>query len=230
MKDSNLSGQQMGAKGQLTRRRLLDVTRELLSSTALRDLRAVDIARRAKTSKATFYLYFENVEATALVLAEEAVQDAGPLIRAVEADWSESPKRGAEAFVRAYFDYYDRHRAVLRVQNLAVGEGDKAFAEVRYRLSTPLHIALSEKINRAQRPGPRDEAEDTITLAAVLIGGMERNAEGYPNYPPKFGVTRERLINSSVSVILAVLSPAGGASATGVEGRSGRKTPATAAP
>ena len=217
MTNSNLDGQLMGAKGRDTRDRLMKVTREMLSATALRELRAADIARRAGGSKATFYVYFENVEAVALALAEEVVSDSAPLVHMAETDWTAAPAKTSHTFVGAYFDFWDSHRAVLRVMNLAASEGDAAFREVRLRFSAPLHSALAAKIQAARGRRRQNPAQHDITMAAVVLGGMERNAEGYANYPARYGVSRERLVRACSEVLLAAIT--GAIDASGPVGR-----------
>src|SRR5271163_2902461 len=64
-------GRVPGQRGMATRRRLLLATVELLSSTPWRSVKVIDIARSAGTAPATFYQYFENVEQSIGVLAEE---------------------------------------------------------------------------------------------------------------------------------------------------------------
>src|SRR5271154_6665598 len=82
-------GRGPGQRGLATRQRLLDATVELLTSTPWRSVKVIDIARRAGTSPATFYQYFENVEAAITVLAEELVEGVGVLAGVVDGDWSE---------------------------------------------------------------------------------------------------------------------------------------------
>ena len=70
-------GRVPGRRGRATRQRLLECTAELLAATPWRSIKVIDIARQAGTSPATFYQYFENVEAAITVLAEELVEGWG---------------------------------------------------------------------------------------------------------------------------------------------------------
>ena len=70
-------GRVPGRRGRATRQRLLECTAELLVATPWRSIKVIDIARQAGTSPATFYQYFENVEAAITVLAEELVEGVG---------------------------------------------------------------------------------------------------------------------------------------------------------
>src|SRR5438105_3963048 len=125
-------GRVPGRRGIATRRRLLDCTAELLSKTSYRDIKVIDIAREAGTSPATFYQYFPDVEQAVLVLAEELATDAAYLGDLVRGDWRGD--RGAvtaRRIVESFLEYYDRHRAVFRVVDLATEEGDLRFKQLR---------------------------------------------------------------------------------------------------
>ena len=82
-------GRVPGERGRQTRQRLLDATVELLATTSWRSVKVTDIAGQARTSPATFYQYFANVEQAIQVLAEGMVDQAGQLADLVAGDWSE---------------------------------------------------------------------------------------------------------------------------------------------
>src|SRR5205823_14104266 len=72
-----VDGRVPGRRGRATRDKLLKATADLLEKKSFRDLTVVDIAKRAKTSTATFYQYFEDVEAAIVELARQ-LTDEGP--------------------------------------------------------------------------------------------------------------------------------------------------------
>ena len=76
-------GRVPGERGRQTRQRLLDATVELLTTTSWRSVKVTDIARQARTSPATFYQYFGNVEQAIRVLAEGMVDQAAQLAELV---------------------------------------------------------------------------------------------------------------------------------------------------
>src|SRR5271155_6276985 len=82
-------GRVPGERGRQTRQRLLDATVELLTTTSWRSVKVTDIARQARTSPATFYQYFGNVEQAVRLLAEGVVEEATQLSELVGADWAE---------------------------------------------------------------------------------------------------------------------------------------------
>ena len=127
-------GRVPGRRGQATRRKLLDTTAALLQTTSYRTIKVIDIARDAGTSPATFYQYFADVEQAVLVLAEEVARDAVQLTEFVRGDWSpDASDATARAVVEKFMDFWEGHRAVLRVVELATEEGDLRFQRLRVR-------------------------------------------------------------------------------------------------
>src|ERR1700733_7771370 len=97
-----------GQRGQQTRQRLLDATVELLTTTSWRSVKVTDIARRARTSPATFYQYFGNVEQAIRVLAEGMVDQATLLSELVGGDWSdEASWETALTVTEAFLTYWE---------------------------------------------------------------------------------------------------------------------------
>ena len=148
-------GRVPGRRGRATRRRLLECTAEMLVETPWRSIKVIDIARRAGTSPATFYQYFENVEAAITVLAEELVQGVGILANLIDGDWSdEASWSTAVAVVEGFMDYWERNRAVLRVVELTTVEGDLRFQGLRVRALNTVTVTLA-KVIATQSPGSR---------------------------------------------------------------------------
>ncbi len=146
-------GRVPGRRGRATRHRLLECTAELLVATPWRSIKVIDIAREAGTSPATFYQYFENVEAAITVLAEELVEGVGVLADLVDGDWSESASWDtAVAVVEGFMDYWERNRAVFRVIELTTVEGDLRFQGLRVRALNAVTVTLAKVI--AGHAGP----------------------------------------------------------------------------
>ena len=66
-----VDGRVAGRRGQATRQKLLDCLSEMLSSSPYRDVKVIDVARKAGTSPATFYQYFPDVEGAVLEIADQ---------------------------------------------------------------------------------------------------------------------------------------------------------------
>ena len=143
-------GRVPGERGRQTRQRLLDATAELLTTTSLRSVKVTDIARRARTSPATFYQYFGNVEQAINVLAEGMVDQAAQLAELVGGDWSEERSWGtALAVTEGFLAYWEDNRAVFRVVDLATEEGDAQLRGIRVRALNAVTIALAQVISAA---------------------------------------------------------------------------------
>lgn len=74
-----VDGRVAGRRGQATRQKLLDCLSEMLSSSPYRDVKVIDVARKAGTSPATFYQYFPDVEGAVLEIAEEMAKEGATL-------------------------------------------------------------------------------------------------------------------------------------------------------
>src|SRR5438552_9157947 len=104
----------------------------MLATTSLRDLKVIDIAREASTSPATFYQYFPDVESAILMLAEEMAISGTDMARLVRGpSWKgRAAYPTAEVLVEGVLDFWETHRAVLRVVDLATDEGDQRFHQI----------------------------------------------------------------------------------------------------
>jgi AcrR family transcriptional regulator len=165
-------GRVPGRRGRATRQRLLDQTSEMLRSSSYRDLKVVDIARAAGTSPATFYQYFPDVEAAILSLAEEMSQTGGVQLSAIVRDgsWKGRAAYGtAMSLADGVLEFWETHRAVLRVVDLATDEGDERFHKIRVALLNELTNALAEVIDMASKAGRHPADLDPMAVAGVLV-------------------------------------------------------------
>jgi AcrR family transcriptional regulator len=165
-------GRVPGRRGRATRQRLLEQTAEMLTSTSYRELKVVDIARAAGTSPATFYQYFPDVEAAILVIAEEmALVGAARLSGLVR----EHPWKGRAAWptslglVEGFMAFWEEHRSLIRVVDLATEEGDPRFRRVRVGLLNELTNALAEVVDGFRKGGRQPADLDPMATAGVLV-------------------------------------------------------------
>jgi AcrR family transcriptional regulator len=171
-------GRVPGRRGRATRLRLIECTLDMLKSTSYRELKVVDIAREAGTSPATFYQYFPDVEAAILVIAEDMAKE-GSQLRDLVRDATWKGKAGYESSmspVDGFLLFWEAHRSVLRVVDLAIEEGDERFHQIRVRLLNEITEALREVIEESQRAGRHPAAEDPMASAGVLVGMLAHMA------------------------------------------------------
>jgi AcrR family transcriptional regulator len=164
-------GRVPGRRGMATRQKLLGCTFDLLKATSYRELKVVDIAREAGTSPATFYQYFPDVEAAILVIAEDMAKEGSALAALVrDASWKgKSGYESAKELADGFMDFWERHRSVLRVVDLATEEGDERFHQIRVRVLNELTEAMREVIEEFQRAGRHPADEDPMATAGVLV-------------------------------------------------------------
>lgn len=177
-------GRVPGRRGRATRTRLLECTAGMLSTTSLRDLKVIDIAREASTSPATFYQYFPDVEAAILVLAEDMAAGTDALAGHVR----DAPWKGRAGYTSAleladrFIEFWEQYRPILRVVDLASGEGDRRFGRLRSRMLNEVTAALSEAIKAAQPDPPGDDPLDPTATAGVLVAMLANVASHRPGF------------------------------------------------
>jgi len=196
---ANNIGQAIGAKGLRTRRMLIDATVELLAEMSLRDVRVAQIAKAAKTSPATFYVYFDTVQDAVLAAIAEIDQSPPELLALLQAPWSKAEARDrARQFVRHYVDYWQQHRTVFRVRNLASEEGDERFRRLREDAIRPLLRAIANRIESRVRRNPDVPA---YAQAGILAAMLERLSAIYHGYISSELVTSEQLIEAAALIV-----------------------------
>ena len=170
-------GRVPGRRGRATRQKLLACTAEMLRTTSYRSVKVIDIAREAGTSPATFYQYFADVEAAILVLAQEMALDGQRLVRLVaEGTWKGRAGYGtALELTDAFFDFWDLHRPVLRVVDLATEEGDNRFRNIRVQLLNAVTTELAGVVSRFQADG-RNLGVDPMAQGGTLVTTLANTA------------------------------------------------------
>ena len=143
----------------------------MLQTTSFRDLKVVDIARGAGTSPATFYQYFPEVESAILVLAEEMAHQGMAMSDLVRGrSWKgKTGYATAVELVDGFLAFWEDHRALLRVVDLATLEGDQRFRQLRTRFTHSLTVSLSEVIDVSRKEGRHPDDLDPMATAGVLV-------------------------------------------------------------
>jgi AcrR family transcriptional regulator len=182
----NYRGQTIGVKGAQTRRRLMEITNDLLQTRPLRKISVSDITKGAGVSASNFYLYFQDVPAVVLALLDEMSQSTPEMLALCTNSWTRpSAELAALVFVRAYLGQWQSHNALFRVRNLAAEEGDRRFMRVRLDSIGP-HLNLitqriSDRLAAAELPGdlhPRSTAGALLALLERVAGLPANTAEG----------------------------------------------------
>ncbi|MFD7920674.1 TetR family transcriptional regulator [Streptomyces sp. NPDC059740] len=166
-----VDGRVAGRRGQATRQKLLDCLSDMLSSSPYRDVKVIDVARKAGTSPATFYQYFPDVEGAVLELAEEMAREAASLSELVEGrSWTgKAGWQTAEDLVDGFLSFWRKNDAILRVVDLGAAEGDKRFNRIRTRILTTVTNSLTESITELQAKRRVDKDVSAPAMSAALV-------------------------------------------------------------
>ncbi|GGR61753.1 MULTISPECIES: TetR family transcriptional regulator [Streptomyces] len=166
-----VDGRVAGRRGQATRQKLLDCLSEMLSSSPYRDVKVIDVARRAGTSPATFYQYFPDVEGAVLEIAEQmAAEGAGLTELLAGRAWTgKSGWQTAQELVDGFLEFWRRNDAILRVVDLGAAEGDKRFYKIRMKILNSVNNSLADSIAELQAKGRVDKDVNPAAVAGSLV-------------------------------------------------------------
>ncbi len=193
-------GRVAGRRGKATRNRLLEATRAALSDGPYRDLKVVDISRRADTSPATFYQYFPDVEAAVLALLDELVETGGPQLRQLVTDAGWESEAAAKDLADAFLRFFQEHGDLLRVVDLAALEGDDRFRQLRTRLFNGVFLAVQQHAHEARAAGaiPDDASPGAIaSVITTMLTQVSSHQRGFETW----GVSGDELAATMAAVV-----------------------------
>ncbi|WP_392966270.1 TetR family transcriptional regulator [Streptomyces sp. LN245] len=166
-----VDGRVAGRRGQATRQKLLDCLSEMLSSSPYRDVKVIDVARKAGTSPATFYQYFPDVEGAVLEIAEEMAAEGAALTRLLEGrSWvGKAGWQTAQELVDGFLEFWRKNDAILRVVDLGAAEGDKRFYKIRMKILNSVNNSLTDSVTELQAKGKVDKDVNPAAMAGSLV-------------------------------------------------------------
>ncbi len=198
-----VDGRVPGRRGRATRERLLEQTNRLLTTTAYRDLKVVDIAREAGTSPATFYQYFPDAEAALLALADRLIGEGRERLTRPfrRATWEgRAAYEACEDLAGSFLEFWQDHSALMAVIDLAALEGDQRFRECRTQLLSSFTLAATEVITDQQRAGVVPADLDPMATAVVFVS-MLAHVAAHQDGIVDAGVERDALQRSMARLI-----------------------------
>lgn len=166
-----VDGRVAGRRGQATRQKLLDCLSEMLSSSPYRDVKVIDVARKAGTSPATFYQYFPDVEGAVLEIAEQMATEGGQLTQLLDGrSWvGKAGWQTAQELVDGFLEFWRRNDAILRVVDLGAAEGDKRFYKLRMKILNSVNNSLADAVAELQSKGRVDKDVNPAAVAGSLV-------------------------------------------------------------
>lgn len=185
-----VDGRVAGRRGQATRQKLLDCLSEMLSSSPYRDVKVIDVARKAGTSPATFYQYFPDVEGAVLEIAEQMATEGAELTELLEGrTWTgKSGWQTAQELVDGFLEFWRRHDAILRVVDLGAAEGDKRFYKIRMKILNSVNNSLADSIAELQSKGRIDKDVNPAAVAGslvVMLAAVASHQKGFSSWGVK---------------------------------------------
>ncbi|GAQ52159.1 division inhibitor protein [Streptomyces acidiscabies] len=166
-----VDGRVAGRRGQATRQKLLDCLSEMLSSSPYRDVKVIDVARKAGTSPATFYQYFPDVEGAVLEIAEQMAAEGAGLTELLEGrSWvGKAGWQTAQELVDGFLEFWRKNEAILRVVDLGAAEGDKRFYKLRMKILNSVNNSLADAVAELQSKGKVDKDVNPAAVAGSLV-------------------------------------------------------------
>ncbi|MER5432655.1 TetR family transcriptional regulator [Streptomyces sp. NPDC002588] len=166
-----VDGRVAGRRGQATRQKLLDCLSEMLSSSPYRDVKVIDVARKAGTSPATFYQYFPDVEGAVLEIAEQMAAEGAGLTELLEGrSWvGKAGWQTAQELVDGFLEFWKKNDAILRVVDLGAAEGDKRFYKLRMKILNSVNNSLVDAVAELQSKGRVDKDVNPAAVAGSLV-------------------------------------------------------------
>ncbi len=166
-----VDGRVAGRRGQATRQKLLDCLSEMLSSSPYRDVKVIDVARKAGTSPATFYQYFPDVEGAVLEVAEQMATEGGQLTQLLDGrSWvGKAGWQTAQELVDGFLEFWRKNDAILRVVDLGAAEGDKRFYKIRMKILNSVNNSLADAVAELQAKGRVDKDVNPAAVAGSLV-------------------------------------------------------------
>lgn len=200
-------GRVPGRRGMATRQRLLECTARMLQTTAYRDMKVVDIAREAGTSPATFYQYFPDVESAVLVLADDLSAE-GERFAALIGSTTWRGREGYDAaneLADAFLRFWEQHRPILKVIDLATFEGDARFRAIRTSFLAATAEALRNAVAEMREVGRHADTVDPAAMSGVLVS-MLVNVAAHRRGLEEWGVDVDDLRSAMARIIFWAVS------------------------
>lgn len=155
-------------KGLQTRDRLLAAAGELFVERGYANVRIGDITEAAGISPGAFYRYFDDRRQLMLVLLRQLTDEAFDFIRAPAGSGDEFDSMIDST--RRYFEFYDKHRALLAVM-VELSQSDSEVKALWAAARGAFYGRIASVMRRAESAGRLRPGLD-VDVAAELLGSV----------------------------------------------------------
>lgn len=187
------------ARGEATRRRILDAAEEVFGELGYHEASVSEITRRAGVAQGTFYIYFNSKRETFV----ELVEDIGERLRAAtsaaireSANRLEAERHGFTAFFRFVYD----HRRMYRI----VDEAGRVAPEAAREYYRHISVGYERGLSAAMRAGEIREG-NVEALAYVLMGIGHFLALRWLIWPVEQGTEEDQLPDANTPLSASML-------------------------
>lgn len=158
-------------KGERTRRRLVQATREVLAKRGYQNTRIEDIAKAAAVAKGTFYIYFENKQAATLAVMRELMTEGERKMlasRTREDPFLEILEPNV-AYARIVFEQAGLFQALMQFSYNSP-EAARLWSEITRRWLVRVEAVLDRRLGK----GRTDPAARTLAVYAMgwMVDGV----------------------------------------------------------
>jgi AcrR family transcriptional regulator len=189
---------ELRARGQATRRRLLEAGAVAFAAKGYHATRVDDVVKVAQTSHGTFYLYFPNKEALFAALANEVKDDMhtlaeslGPLVA------GDIGRRALREWIQDFADLYEKYGAVIRAWTEAEIGGSE-FGRMGTDVLTQFTRVLTKRIGDIAPPDL-----DPPIAALAIVAMLERL--NYYVLANQVNVERDEMVETLARVVHAAV-------------------------
>ena len=168
----NVNGQRLGRKGRDTRERILAAAVELIQEEGDTPVSLSAVARRASLGMTSLYSYFADFSELIVAVLEPVMAEAeARFLRLAREPWpDEELGERAQAFIAAFYAFWERNSRILHLRNSLADQMDVRMMEHRIRSAQP----VIRNFIRQMHHDPREVKTAAAGMATVLYIGIER--------------------------------------------------------
>jgi AcrR family transcriptional regulator len=193
-----------GAKGERTRRRILDALLRLMAQKPLFEISVTDVTKAAGIAQPHFYAYFTSLDDAVLAAAREISGDE--LKVHLEPDWlGEAGLAHARALVEASIAFWRRHKEILTIVGVLADRMHGPFPAVRADQMRGVFGAVEDKIRRAQAAGQVSEAISPRLAGYECVNILGSTGAKYDLFMAS-GFSHRRLVETTARLLHAIVT------------------------